>query len=74
MQKNYFIAQESSRYSGRKQDRFFDAFGVFKNVSQKIGFLIWMKITITAIIERQRARFYIHKKQKFAKRFYIQKA
>ena len=34
-----------------------------------------MKITITAIIERQRARFYIRKKfKKIAERFYIQRA
>ena len=32
-----------------------------------------MKITMTAIIERQRARLYIQK-AKIAKRFYIQKA
>ena len=37
MQKNYFIAQESSRYLG-----FFFAFCVYKNVSQKIAFYIWM--------------------------------
>ena len=29
-----------------------------------------MKITITTISERQRARFYIYKKQKTAKRLY----
>ena len=33
-----------------------------------------MKITITAIIERQRARLYTQKAKKIAKRFYIQKA
>ena len=33
-----------------------------------------MKITMTAIIKRQRACFYIHKKKNNVKRFYIQKA
>ena len=33
-----------------------------------------MKITMTAIIERQRARLYTQKSKKNAKRFYIQKA
>ena len=33
-----------------------------------------MKIAITAIIERQRVSFYIYKKQKFDKHFYIQEA
>ena len=33
-----------------------------------------MKITMTAIIERQRARLYTQKAKKIAKRFYIQKA
>ena len=65
MQKNYFIAQESSRYSVRKQDWFFFAFWRF---AKKKGFCIWMKMTMTAIVERQRARFYIQKKQKIAKR------
>ena len=38
MQKNYFIAQESSRYSVRKQDWFFLLF-VYIKVSQKNWFL-----------------------------------
>ena len=62
MQKNYFIAQESSRYSVRKQDWFFLLFA-YKNVSQKIGFCIWMKITMTAIIGRKRARLYTKSKK-----------
>ena len=33
-----------------------------------------MKITMTAISERQRARFYIYKKHKNAIQFYVQKA
>ena len=33
-----------------------------------------MKITMTAIIERQRACVYTQKAKKIAKRFYIQKA
>ena len=33
-----------------------------------------MKITITAIIERQRARLYTQKAKTIAKHFYIQKA
>ena len=71
--KKYFIAQSSSRYSVRKQDWFF-AFCRYKNVSQKYWFLILMRITMTAIIERQRARLYTQKAEKIAKRFYIQKA
>ena len=61
MQKNHFIAQESFWYSVRKQDLFF-YFLYIKTFRKKIGFCIWMKITMTAIIERQRARLY--KKQK----------
>ena len=74
MQKNYFIAQESSRYSVRKQDWFFWLFVNIKTFRKKIGFCIIMKITMTAIIERQRARLYTQKAKKIAKRFYIQKA
>ena len=39
----------------------------------KIGCCIWMKITMTAMIERQRARFYIHKKQKLRNVFIYKK-
>ena len=61
MQKNYFIAQESSRYSARKQDWFFLLFVYIKTFRKKIGFCIWLKITMTAIIERQRACLYTQK-------------
>ena len=37
MQKNYFIAQESSRYSVRKKDFFF-AFCVYEHFRKKKGF------------------------------------
>ena len=33
-----------------------------------------MKITMTAVSERERARFYLYKKQKIGKHFYIKKA
>ena len=69
--KNYFIAQESSRYSVRKQDWFFLLFVHIKTFRKKIGFCIWMKITMTDIIKRERTLFYIHE---IAKRFNIQKA
>ena len=69
--KKYFIAQESSQYSVRKQDWFFS----FLTFRQKIGFCKWMKITMTAVIEKQSSQFYIQKKaQQIAKRFYTQKA
>ena len=51
----------------------FFAFCVYKNVLQKIGFCIWMKITTTAIIERQHARFYINNKQKKLLNLFIYK-
>ena len=74
MQKNYFIAQESSWYSVRKQDSFFFLSLYIKTARKKNGFCIWMKTTMTAIIERLRARLYTQKEKKIAKRFYIQKA
>ena len=64
MQKNYFIAQESSWYSVRKQDWTFLLFVYIKTFRKIIGFCIWMKITMTAIIERQRARLYTQKAKK----------
>ena len=39
-------------------------FFCFLTFRKKIGFCIWMKITMSAIVERQRARFYEQKKQK----------
>ena len=42
----------------------FFAFWVYKNVSQKSVFCIGIRITMTAIIEKQRARFYIQKSKK----------
>ena len=47
MQKNYFIAQESFRYSVRKRDWFFLLHVYIKTFRKKIGFCIWMKITTT---------------------------
>ena len=44
-----------------------------KTFRKKIGFGIWLKITLTAIIERKRARLYT-KSKKIAKRFYMKKA
>ena len=73
MQKNYFIAQESSRYSARKQDGFFLLFVYIKPFRKKIGFCICMEIIMTSIIERQRVRFYIHKKQKKMRNVFIYK-
>ena len=67
MQDHYFIAQESSRYSVRKQDWFFCFLCIKKMFRKKNGFCVCMKITITAIIKRQRARFYPQKKRKIAK-------
>ena len=72
MQKNYFIAQESSRYSVRKQDLFF-AFCVYKSVSQKIGFC--MDENDDDCHHQKTTRTFIYtKSKKIAKRFYIQKA
>ena len=51
----------------------FFAFFVYKNVSQKNTFCIQMKITMTAISERQRARLYIYKKQKKLRYVFIYK-
>ena len=48
-------------------------FFCIKTFRKKNIFCIWMKILMSAISEWQRARFYIYKKQKNAKRFYIQK-
>ena len=70
--KKMLIAQESSRYSEHKQDFF--CFLCIKMFRKKIGCCKRMKITMTAIIERQRARLYTQKAKKIAKRFYIQKA
>ena len=63
MQKNYFIAQESSRYSVYKQDWFF-CYLYIKMFRKKVGFCIWMKITMTAIIERERTRLYTKNQKK----------
>ena len=62
MQKIYFIAQESSRYSVRKQDWFF-AFCVYKNVSQKKVFVYEWKLQWLPS-SKYNAHVYIHKKQK----------
>ena len=62
MQKNYFIAQESSRYSVRKQDWFFLLF-LYINVPQKIGFLYGWKLRWLPS-SKDTAHVYIHKKQK----------
>ena len=48
-------------------------FVYIKTFRKKIGFCIWMKIKMTAISKRQRARLYTQKAKK-TKRFYIQKA
>ena len=52
---------------------FFIFFVYIKTFRKKIGFCILMKIIMTAIIERQRARFYIHKKQKLRNVFIYKK-
>ena len=39
-------------------------FFCFLTFRKKIGFCIWMKITMTAIVERQRARSYMKKNKK----------
>ena len=64
MQKNYFIARESSWYSVRKQDWFFLLFVYINTFRKKIGFCIRMKIMMTSIIERQRACLYTQKAKK----------
>ena len=46
---------------------------VYKNVSQKNSFCIWMRITMTAIIERQRARLYT-KNEKNCEKFLYTKS
>ena len=51
---------------------FFLLFVYIKTFRKKIGFCIWMKITMTAIIERQRARL-LHKKQKQLRNVFIYK-
>ena len=63
--KNYFSAQENSRYSVRKQVWLFLPFCVYKNVLQKKGFCIWMKIMMTVIIKRQRARLYTQRETNY---------
>ena len=70
MQKNYLIAQESSRYSVRRQDSFF-CFFLYKNVSQKIGFCIWIKIKICHHKKTTRTLIYTKKNGNV---FYIQKS
>ena len=78
MQISIFIAQESFNYLGFKKiphvNRIFFAFCVYKNIKQKQNKCIQIKSTMTAMSERQRAQFYIYKKETNAKRFYIQKA
>ena len=68
------IAQENSRYSIRKQDSFLFLFVYIKMFPKKKGFCIWMKIKMTAIIERQRACFYIQKNQKKIRTFLCTKS
>ena len=65
MQKNYFIAQESSRYSVRKQDWFFLLF----DVSQKIGFLYEWKLQWLPSSKDNAHVFTYKKSKKIAKRF-----
>ena len=73
MQKNYFIARESSRYSVRKQDWFFLLLVYIKTFRKQIGFCIRMKIMMTAIIERQRERLYRQKAKKLPNVFIYKK-
>ena len=74
-EKFYFFAQESSRYSVRKQDWFFFAFCVYKNVSQKNWFL-YMNDNYNDCHHRKTKRMFLYtqNRKKIAKRFYMQKA
>ena len=63
MQKNYVIAQESSRYSVRKQDLFLFLFVYIKTFCKKVGHFNMNK-NYHAIIERQRAHLYTQKAKK----------
>ena len=71
--KNHSIAQESSRYSVRNQDKLFLLFVYIKILWQKKWFCIWMKIRMTAIIERQRARLYTQKAKQLPNVFIYKK-
>ena len=63
MQKNYFMAQESPRYSVRKQDWFFCFLCIYKNVSQKTWFL-HMTENYDDCHQRKKTRTFIYKKSK----------
>ena len=52
----------------------FFAFCVYKTFHKKIGFCIWMKISMTAIVERQRARLYTQKAKKLRNVFIYKKS
>ena len=69
--KNYFIAQESSRYSVRKQDWFFLLFK-YKIVSQKNGFL-YMNEKYNDCHHRKTTRTFIYKKPKKLPNVFIYK-
>ena len=71
MQKNYFIAQESSRYSVRKQDWFF-AFCVYKNVSQKLVFVYKWKLKWLPS-SKDNVHVFIHTKAKKLRNVFIYK-
>ena len=72
MQKNYFIAQESSRYSVRKQDFFFLLF-VYKNVLQKDWFL-YMNENDNDCHKQKTTRTFIYTKSKKLKTFLYTKS
>ena len=65
--KNYFIAQESSRYSVRKQDWFFLIFVYIKAFRKKKGFVYEWKL------HRKRMPAFIYKKQKKLRNVFIYK-
>ena len=62
MQKNYFIAQESSRYSVRKQDWFFWLFVNIKTFRKKIG--LYMNDNYHDCHHRKTRRMFIYTKSK----------
>ena len=79
--KNYFIAQESSWYSVRKQDWIFLLFVYFKNVPKKIGFFVYEWKLQWLPAPKYNAHVFIYKKldtfqkaRQFLLRFYIEKA
>ena len=72
MQKKYFIAQESSRYSVRKQDCFFFLFVYIKTFRKKHGF-VYMIENYDDCHHRKITRTLIYTKSKTIETFYIQK-